>query len=72
MQISIYKIGNTGMLCLIHFTMSNTKSDWRPTHPLQRVSRVPDYLHSIQGLLTWRWETPGRLGNMWQVTPPVM
>ena len=39
------------MHCPIHFTLSDTKGDWRPTHPSQRVSRVPDYLYSIQSVL---------------------
>ena len=25
---------------------------------------------NAMGLFTWRWGTPGRWGNMWQVTPP--
>ena len=24
----------------------------------------------FQDLFTWRWGTPDRWGNMWQVTPP--
>ena len=38
-------------LCPIHFTLSDTKGDWRPIRPPNRVSRVPDYLILIQSVL---------------------
>ena len=33
------------------FTLSDTKGDWRPIRPPNRVSRVPDYLILIQSVL---------------------
>ena len=33
----------------LHFVRD--EGDWRPTHPPQRISRVPDYLYSIQSVL---------------------
>ena len=48
-------------LCPIHFTLSDTKGDWRPIRPPNRVSRVPDYLILIQygpGLVSGQIDSP--------------
>ena len=52
MQISIYNRKHWHALSnSLHFVRH--EGDWRPTHPPQRVSRVPDYLfmYSIQSVL---------------------
>ena len=52
MQVSIYNSKHWHALShSLHFVRHG--GDWRPTHPLQRVSRVPDYLfmYSIQSVL---------------------
>ena len=50
MQMSIYNRKQWHALP-IDFTLSDPKGDWRPTHLPQRVSRIPDYLYSIQSVL---------------------
>ena len=50
MQMSIYNRKHWHALShSLHFVRH--EGDWRPTHPSQRVSRVPDYLYSIQSVL---------------------
>ena len=52
MQMSIYNRKHWHALShSLHFVRH--EGDWRPTHPPQRVSRVPDYLfmYSIQSVL---------------------
>ena len=46
----IYTMGNTGTHRPIDFTLY-FKGDCRPTLPPLRVSRVPDYLYSVQSVL---------------------
>ena len=50
MQMSIYNRKHWHALShLLYF--ARHEGDWRPTHPPQRVSRVPDYLYSFQSVL---------------------
>ena len=52
MQMSIYDMKHWHALShSLHFVRH--EGDWRPSHPPQRVSRVPDYLfmYSIQSVL---------------------
>ena len=39
---------------------------WSKARSAQRLAGY------TKGLFTWSWGTPGRWGNMWRVTPPIM